>query len=69
MEYPEVLLTQVGLIILIAEFLDWRLFEKLNPARKTKTRQGGQIDRPGGGGGRRGAGGVGDEAEKQTQTL
>jgi len=35
--FPELLLAHVGVIILIAEFFDWRLLERFNPsARKRK---------------------------------
>jgi hypothetical protein len=37
-EFPELLLTQVGLIVLIAEFFDWRLLEKFNPPKKKRKR-------------------------------
>jgi len=70
LEYPEVLLTQVGLIILIAEFLDWRLFEKLNPARKKRKRaKAAKLTVPAAAAAGAALAESRDEAEEQTQTL
>ena len=38
MKFPELLLLPVGLIVLIAEFCDWRLLEKFNPPVKKRQR-------------------------------
>jgi len=62
--YPELLLAQVGVIVLIAQHFDWRLLEKFNPAAKKPKRPRaakaiGETDR---------AESL-DEAEEQTQTL
>ena len=62
--YPELLLAQVGVIVLIAQYFDWRLLEKFNPPAKKPTRPSAaraaaETDR---------AESL-DEAEEQTQTL
>jgi hypothetical protein len=45
--YPELLLAQVGVIVVMAEYLDLRLFEKLNPPPKKRKREKRlQEDRP-----------------------
>jgi hypothetical protein len=69
MEFPELLLTQVGLIVLIPHCLDLRLLEKLNPPRKKRKRAKVAKPRPDAASADAARAESRDEAEEQIQTL
>ena len=60
LSFPELLLAQVGVILLIAHFFDWRLLKDLNPSAKERS-VAGQLNVV--------VAKDADEAEEQTQTV
>jgi hypothetical protein len=50
LQYPEVLIFEIGLIMVIAEYFDLRLLQDLNPKPDEKKKRGGSGKGPGGNG-------------------